>query len=58
MNNRDKLINLMSEYKLAAPAVARILGVEPSTVRVWRTNGGQQIPDAKLELLRIKLLNI
>lgn len=55
MSNREKLINLMTEYKLAAPAVARILNVTPGTVRVWRTVNAKEIPDTKLELLKIKL---
>lgn len=55
MTNREKLISLMTEYNLKARDVAVLLKVSYITVRVWRTLGAKQIPDNKLELLKLKL---
>jgi len=55
MTNREKLISIMTEYNLKARDVAGILKVSYITVRVWRTLGAKQIPDSKLELLKLKL---
>jgi hypothetical protein len=55
MTNREKLISLMTEYNLKARDVAVLLKVSYITVRVWRTLGAKQIPDSKLELLKLKL---
>ena len=57
MTNREKLISLMDEYNLKARQVAQLLGVAYMTVRIWRTLNAKQIPDSKLELLRLKLKN-
>lgn len=57
MTNREKLIRLMDEYDLKARQVAQLLGVAYMTVRIWRTLNAKQIPDSKLELLRLKLKN-
>lgn len=58
MTNREQLIQLMDQYQLHCPAVARILDVKSNTVRVWRTANAAQIPDTKLELLKEKLNHI
>lgn len=53
--NREKLISLMTEHNLNGVDVANLLGVKHNTVLVWRTLGGKEIPDSKLELLKFKL---
>lgn len=57
LTNREKLISLMDEYNLKARQVAQLLGVAYMTVRIWRTLNAKQIPDSKLELLKLKLKN-
>lgn len=53
--NQKDLMDLMYHNRLNAPDVATLLGVQPNTVRVWRCETGMQMPDSKLELLKLKL---
>ena len=57
MHDRTKeLIEIMGDYSLSAPDVARILGRTPATVRIWRCrNSTRIIPAHALELLRAHL---
>jgi hypothetical protein len=57
MTNREKLISLMTEHNINGVDVANMLAVKHNTVLVWRTLGGKEIPNSKLELLRLKLKN-
>lgn len=52
-----RLLDLMAQHKLNAPAVAAMLGKQPNTVRVWRSAkvAGKVIPANVLELLELKL---
>jgi uncharacterized protein YjcR len=53
--NQAELMDLMYFNKLKAHDVAKILKCHSNTVRVWRCNSGVAMPDAKLELLQLKL---
>lgn len=53
--NQQELMDLMYQHKMIAADVAKLLYCTPNNVRVWRCNGGNAMPDAKLELLRFKL---
>jgi len=55
MNNRQKLIDIMSNYKITAWHVSKMLGVSMQTVRIWRCVSEKNIPNHKLELLVFKL---
>lgn len=48
------LKELMIEYKLSNLDVAKMLGVQTSTVNMWRSIAKRDIPETKLELLRLK----
>ena len=55
-NNTDRLRALMTQHKLTAADVARILDRAPHTVRVWRVKDtARPIPPHALELLKLKL---
>lgn len=54
--NQQELMDLMYHNKLMAKDVAELLYCTPNNVRVWRCNMGNAMPDAKLELLRFKLM--
>lgn len=54
--NTKKLHALMRRHNLNAPAVAKLLGRKPNTVRVWRVeNTTRPIPDDALQLLELRL---
>lgn len=54
--NTEKLRRLMARHKLTAPAVAKMLGRKPNTVRVWRVRETERpIPDDTLQLLTLLL---
>lgn len=45
----------MDHFNVKSKRVAELLDVKDNTVRVWRCEIGRDIPDTKLELLRMKL---
>jgi predicted transcriptional regulator len=55
MKNRENLIKLMNHYRVDVKTVGELLGLAPSTVRIYRTESGNQITDKDLELLEYKL---
>lgn len=59
MNNRDRLIELLSDYKLERREVATLLKVSSETVNRWlasyESNNREDMPDMAVELLEIKL---
>lgn len=54
-HNQQELMDLMYHNKLKAKDVADMLYCKANTVRVWRCNTGLIMPDAKMELLKLKL---
>jgi len=59
MNNRDQLIDLITEHELERREVAELLGVDKSQVDRWLlphgSNGAEAVPTMAVELLAIKL---
>ena len=59
MNNRDRLIDLMSDYKLERRDIAELVLVDRDTVDHWllppSSNRRNDIPDMAIELLTLKL---
>jgi uncharacterized protein YjcR len=53
--NQQELMDVMYHHRLSATQVADLLYCKPNTVRVWRCETGMSMPDAKLELLKLKL---
>jgi hypothetical protein len=62
MNNREKLIELIADYKLDRRQVAELVSVKRDTVDHWLTSNEskshEEIPDMAIELLEIKLRQI
>ncbi|MBI4694766.1 MAG: hypothetical protein HY749_12170 [Gammaproteobacteria bacterium] len=59
MNNRDRLIDFMSDYKLERRDIAELVLVDRDTVDRWllppSANRRNDIPDMAIELLSLKL---
>ncbi|OGT70195.1 MAG: hypothetical protein A3I78_05615 [Gammaproteobacteria bacterium RIFCSPLOWO2_02_FULL_56_15] len=59
MNNRDYLIEMMSEKQLDRREVAELLIVKRETVDHWllpnEASHHEEVPDMAIELLRIKM---
>ncbi len=59
MNNRDRLIELLSDHELERREVAELLKVKAALVNHWlsshESNNYQEMPDMAIELLEIKL---
>lgn len=59
MNNRDKLFDLISKYKLDRAEVAELVRVKPDTVSGWMVSHEsthfEEMPDMAIELLELKL---
>jgi len=59
MNNRDRLIELLSDHELERREVAELLKVKTDLVNHWlsshESNNYQEMPDMAIELLEIKL---
>jgi hypothetical protein len=59
MNNRERLIELIADYKLDRRQVAELVSVKRDTVDHWLTSNEskshEEIPDMAIELLEIKL---
>ncbi|OGT64207.1 MAG: hypothetical protein A3I13_06275 [Gammaproteobacteria bacterium RIFCSPLOWO2_02_FULL_47_50] len=62
MNNRERLIELIADYKLDRRQVAELVSVKRDTVDHWLTSNEskshEEIPDMAIELLEIKLRQI
>jgi hypothetical protein len=60
MNNRDYLIELISEYQLDRSEIAELVKVKRETVDHWllsnESANHEEVPEMAIELLRIKLL--
>lgn len=59
MNNRDRLIDLMLEYKLERRELAEMVRVKRDLVDRWllppEAHGHEPVPDMAIELLELKL---
>jgi len=59
MNNRDRLIELLSEHELERREVAELVKVKADTVNHWlashESHNYEDVPDMAIELLEIKL---
>jgi len=59
MNNRERLITLITEYNLDRPDIAEMVRVRRETVDYWllttESKNHQEIPDMAIELLELKL---
>ena len=62
MNNRERLIELIADYKLDRRQVAELVSVKRDTVDHWlisnESKSHEEIPDMAIELLEIKLRQI
>ncbi len=59
MNNRDRLIDLITEHELERREVAEILSVDRAQVDRWLlprgSHGAEEVPTMAVELLTLKL---
>jgi hypothetical protein len=59
MNNRQRLIDIISEHKLDRLTVAEMLKVKRATIDHWllspESKSHEQCPDMAIELLELKL---
>jgi len=59
MNNRDRLIELLTDHELERREIAEILKVKADMVNHWlsshESNNFEEMPDMAIELLEIKL---
>ena len=59
MNNRDRLIEIISEHELERREVAELLKVKADTVNHWlashESHNYEDMPDMAIELLELKL---
>lgn len=59
MNNRDRLIELLTDHELERREVAELLKVKIDVVNHWlsshESNNYEDMPDMAIELLEIKL---
>ncbi|MCH8261891.1 MAG: hypothetical protein IIA77_02410 [Proteobacteria bacterium] len=59
MNNRDRLMELLSDHELERREVAELLKVKVDTVDHWlashESHNYEDMPDMAIELLEIKL---
>lgn len=59
MNNREKLMDLMVEYKLERREIADLVHVKRETVDHWlashESKHSEEMPDMAIELLEMKL---
>lgn len=59
MNNREKLIALIADYKLDRRDVAELVKVKRETVDHWlmshESKHNEEVPDMAIELLELKL---
>jgi len=61
MNNRERLMELISEYVLERGDIADLVMVKRSQVDYWllsnESSSHEEVPDMAIELLEIKLQN-
>jgi len=61
MNNRDRLIDLISEHELDRTDLASMLKVKLETVNNWLASNEsrhhEEVPEMAIELLELKLQN-
>ncbi len=59
MNNRERLIDLITTYKLERRTIAELVKVKPDTVDNWlvshESSHYEEMPDMAIELLELKL---
>lgn len=59
MNNRERLIELLSDHELERREIAELLKVKVETINHWlashESHNYEDIPDMAIELLEIKL---
>lgn len=59
MNNRDRLIALLTDHRLERREIAQLLHVSRDTVDRWlaprETHGREDVPEMAIELLELKL---
>lgn len=59
MNNRQRLINIIADFKLDRLTVAEMLKVKRDTVDHWlmsnESKSQEEMPDMAIELLELKL---
>ena len=55
MSNRKKMLDLMAHYRVDTHTVASILGLSPTTIRIYKSAGGHNIKDNDIKLLEYKL---
>ena len=59
MNNRQRLINIIADFKLDRLTVAEMLKVKRDTVDNWllssESRSQEEMPDMAIELLELKL---
>ena len=59
MNNRERLFDLISEYKLEKREIAELVRVKVDTVENWmvshESHHFEEMPDMAIELLELKL---
>ena len=59
MNNRERLMGIISENNLERRAVAELLKVKPSEVDQWllsnESKNHKEMPDMAIELLELKI---
>ncbi len=59
MNNRERLFDLISEYKLEKREIAELVKVTVETIESWmvshESHHFEEMPDMAIELLELKL---
>jgi hypothetical protein len=59
MNNRERLMDIMSEHKLDRMAVAEMVKVKRDEVNYWllsnESKNHKEVPDMAIELLELKI---
>ena len=59
MNNRERLIEIMTEQKLDRIELAKLLCVKKKDIDLWllsnESKGNKEVPDMAIELLQYKL---
>ena len=59
MNNRERLIEIMTEQKLDRIELAKLLCVKKKDIDLWllsnESKGHKEVPDMAIELLQYKL---
>ncbi len=56
MASHNKLRKMMGKHRVDIDTVAKLLNFSPSTIKIYRSKGGNNITDKDLELLKYKLV--